>query len=127
VSNRTYIGYTIDFSHRIRQHNGEIKGGAKKTQKWRPWSPVCVIEGFYDASSALRFEYRLQHPGRRKKAGENAITFTLQNLVKLISSGDGSIAKDNKMPWPLLQITWHLPGYSITHPQIINRYAERTW
>lgn len=123
VSNRVYIGYTLDFPHRLRQHNGEIVGGAKKTHKWRPWYPICLIKGFYESSSALRFEYRLQHPGRRKKAGEDAITFTLQNLIKLIQSGDGSIAKDNKMPWPRFTIQWKVPGYSIDLPNVINQYT----
>lgn len=123
VSNRTYIGYTVDFSHRIRQHNGEIVGGAKKTQKWRPWQPVCLIRGFYDSSAALRFEYRLQHPGKKRKSGEDAVTFTLQNLIKLIQNGDGSIAKNNKMAWPHLHITWYDPRYSLQLPGISNYYA----
>lgn len=122
VSNRTYIGYTVDFSRRIRQHNGEITGGAKRTQKWRPWMPVCVIRGFHDTHAARRFEYRLQHPGRRKKAGVDAVRFTVENLVTLINNGDGSILKDNKIPWPALDITWYQRGYSIVHPRITNTY-----
>lgn len=122
VSNRTYIGYTVNFPRRIRQHNGEIVGGAKRTRKWRPWYPICLITGFYESSSALRFEYRLQHPGRKKKAGEDALLFTLQTLVNLINSGDGSVIKGNKMPWPTLNIKWYDTKYSINHPQIINVY-----
>jgi predicted GIY-YIG superfamily endonuclease len=122
VSNRVYIGYTINFSHRIRQHNGEITGGAKKTRKWRPWIPVCVIKGFYDSSSALRFEYRLQHSGKRRKAGEDSIMFTLQTLIKIINNGDGSVAKDNKMPWPPLIIEWYSSQYNI--PTVTNLYVK---
>jgi hypothetical protein len=29
----TYVGATIDLNHRLRQHNGEIKGGAKYNRK----------------------------------------------------------------------------------------------
>jgi structure-specific endonuclease subunit SLX1 len=123
VSNRIYVGYTLDFSHRLRQHNGEIVGGAKKTKKCRPWTPVCIIRGFYEASSALRFEYRLQHPGRRKRKGENAVSFILEALLRLINSGDGSIEKRNKMPWPCLTITWYSQQYRIDHAQVINSYV----
>jgi hypothetical protein len=112
----------VNFSHRIRQHNGEITGGAKKTKKWRPWIPVCVIKGFYESSQALRFEYRLQHPGKRRKAGEDSIMFTIKNLIKLINNGDGSVAKDNKMPWPPLIIEWYSSQYNI--PTVTNLYIK---
>jgi len=119
VANEVYIGYTIDFPHRLRQHNGEITGGAKRTQKWRPWVPICHIQGFYEESSARRFEYRLQHPMRKHRAGENMVLFILQALIDLINNGDGSIQKDNKMPWPKLIIKWY-DNYKIDHPQVIN-------
>lgn len=125
VANKTYIGYTVDFSRRIRQHNGEIVGGAKRTSRWRPWKPLCIIKGFYDNSSALRFEYRLQHPGRRIRRGESAVTFTLDTLIRLITSGDGSIKKNNKMPWPPLFIKWYCPEYKIAHPNVINEYCAQ--
>lgn len=123
VANQGYIGYTINFPHRLRQHNGEITGGAKKTKKWRPWTPVCIIRGFVEESSARRFEYRLQHPGRRKRKGENAVSFILEALVALINSGDGSVQNGNKVPWPCLTITWHSRSYQITHAQVINSYV----
>lgn len=123
VSNRTYIGYTVNFARRIRQHNGEIKGGAKRTRRFRPWTPVCIIQGFYEASSALRFECRLQHPGRRKRKDEDAVAFTLQTLVKVINSGDGSIEKNNKMPWPPLTVQWFTHEYAIQYPYVNNIYV----
>lgn len=138
--NKIYIGYTINFSRRIRQHNGELTGGAKKTKKGRPWYPICLIRGFFDASAALRFEFRLQHPinSNRKKrqyktrkyankqiqhTSKDIVILTLQNLVNIINNGDGSIEKDNKMPWPNLNILWYDTNYSIHHPKVVNEYV----
>ena len=60
--NSTYIGYTIDPKRRLRQHNGEICGGAKTTQSKRPWEMVAFISGFPDETSALQLEWCLHHP-----------------------------------------------------------------
>ena len=94
VKEKYYVGYTINFERRIRQHNGEIAGGAKKTTKFRPWVPIRIISGFTDMNMALRFEYRLQH-----MKGNLFV-----NLDKLIEAGDGSISKNTKKPWPRLII-----------------------
>jgi predicted GIY-YIG superfamily endonuclease len=120
--NKIYIGYTINFPHRLRQHNGEIAGGAKKTIKWRPWYAICVIKGFAEHTSALRFEYRLQHPGHRRTSKQDIILFVLQTLHALIRSGDGSVEKNNKISWPHLTIDWHVQGYQITEPRVYNNY-----
>lgn len=96
VTNRIYIGYTVDFKRRLRQHNGEIVGGAKKTQKGRPWIAICLMEGFYEQSSAMRFEYRLQHCKLRNK--KNRLKELIQTVIE---NGDGVLS------WPELIITWY--------------------
>lgn len=116
ISDRIYIGYTVDFNRRLRQHNGEIAGGAKKTCKHRPWVPLCVISGFYDNSTALRFEFRLQHYGR-KPAKITAPNFVVNNLNNLINRPDGVLT------WPLLHIRWYSPHYSVQHTKVINSYV----
>ena len=93
---RFYVGYTIDFTRRLRQHNGELVGGAKKTERGRPWIPICHIKGFYDKSSALRFEYRIQHSKKPKPNCVSNISIILDNLIK---SGDGVLQ------WPV-NIIW---------------------
>ena len=56
----TYAGCTCDLARRLRQHNGELVGGAKYTRAGRPWKPWVVVEGFCSYRDALRFEWRLK-------------------------------------------------------------------
>lgn len=67
TTNRTYIGYTTSMKKRLRQHNGELVGGAKATKYGRPWRVVCWIEGFTDKKTALKFEWRCHHPFKKYK------------------------------------------------------------
>lgn len=119
LCDRVYVGYTIDFKHRIRQHNGEITGGAKKTSKHRPWEPICIIKGFLDKSSALRFEWKLQHIKIRLDRRKSNVQHYIERLNYLILHGDGSKRKDNIMPWPKLYIKWY-HNYRIDNPNVVN-------
>ncbi len=126
ITKRLYVGYTTNFHRRLRQHNGEIVGGAKKTQKGRPWIPVCVLYGFHDNSASLRFEYRLQRHKIRKLRTETKVQQIVRAMSHLIESGDGSIVKDNKIAWPALTIYW-FPGFHdnhIDHMMVSNQYID---
>lgn len=59
-----YVGMTTEPHRRLRQHNGEIKGGGKYTSQHRPWTLVKVYGPYESRSSALKAEYALKH-GKR--------------------------------------------------------------
>ena len=67
-NNRTYLGVTNNSTRRLRQHNGEIKGGAKCTSRRGPWTPYCIITGFQDNIEALQTEWRIKRVEGRKRA-----------------------------------------------------------
>lgn len=54
-------------TRRLRQHNGEIKGGARYTRFGRPWEAVCFVKGFPDKKTAYQFEWRMHHPPKYLK------------------------------------------------------------
>jgi predicted GIY-YIG superfamily endonuclease len=66
-SNSTYNGSTNDLTRRLRQHNGEIVGGAKATRGKGPWKYIAVWEGFQTHKEALSCEWRIKHPTNTKK------------------------------------------------------------
>ena len=58
--NLSYVGMTNDFTRRFRQHNQEIKGGAKYTKKRSSWYPICIIDGFLTMKEAMQCEWRVK-------------------------------------------------------------------
>lgn len=89
----TYVGATINVNRRLRQHNGEIKGGAKltsiKVQKGGIWQRVCYISGFPSWQAALQFEWRWKQLSRKithKCTPTKRRFIALQKLLSLESS-----------------------------------------
>jgi structure-specific endonuclease subunit SLX1 len=69
TSGATYVGATVDLDHRLRQHNKELKGGAKatsiKVERGETWHRHCYVSGFPTWQSALQFEWRWKQIHRR--------------------------------------------------------------
>ena len=91
-----YIGKTNDLDHRLRQHNGELAGGAKRTHRALPlptdptagaktWTRQLHVAGFPDERAALNFEWRWEYDRRRaagadRRAGRGALVRALLAL-----------------------------------------------
>ncbi|EEF44647.1 uncharacterized protein LOC8282739 [Ricinus communis] len=99
----TYIGFTVNPRRRIRQHNGEIRSGAFRTKKRRPWEMVFCIYGFPTNVSALQFEWAWQHPMESLAVRQAAATFKsfsgVANKIKL------AYTMLNLSAWQSLNIT----------------------
>ena len=75
----TYAGVSPDPDRRLRQHNGEIKGGAKYTTGKGPgWRHICLISGF-DKIQSMQFEWAVKHYPPRDTGG------IVNRLIKLIA------------------------------------------
>jgi len=86
VNGKLYIGYTVDVARRLRQHNRELVGGAKRTLKWAPWEIVIVIGPFDDNHEALSFEWHFQRVTKNVKKME----VLLDRMHVLMSSKEWS-------------------------------------
>lgn len=67
--NATYVGVTNSLERRIRQHNGEITGGAKYTARRRPWKYVLCVGPFHEYRHALQFEWAWKHAAPKRVRG----------------------------------------------------------
>lgn len=67
-----YVGASVDPERRLRQHNGEIKGGGRYTSRHRPWSLRAIFGPYTGRSEALKAEYAL----KRGKRGVGRLQWT---------------------------------------------------
>jgi putative endonuclease len=82
--NYSYVGMTNNFLNRIRQHNKEIKGGAKYTSSRENWYPICIIDGFPSMKEACQCEWSLKHYMKKKYKGPKG---RINRLSALLTRG----------------------------------------
>tara|TARA_B100001059_G_scaffold81079_1_gene78997 strand:- start:404 stop:886 length:483 start_codon:yes stop_codon:yes gene_type:complete len=88
--NNTYNGSTNNPMRRLRQHNEEIKGGARATHgKGGAWEICVMLSGFPDHINALSCEWRMKcpsgRPGKResKYHGVKGRVSSLNDILQL--------------------------------------------
>ena len=104
TSRRTYTGVTNNFIRRIRQHNGELKGGAKATRNARPWSVLFQLQGL-DKRTALRLEWRMHHC--RAGNGIKGRSKSLINALYSIEIPDCTLVIFNKIDQIIIDFLPH--------------------
>jgi len=74
LNNNTYVGITNNPTRRLRQHNGELVGGAKYTKakkgegSWLFYGWIKVKEdGILAKIRSLKLEYRVKYLSRKNK------------------------------------------------------------
>lgn len=68
TNNSTYNGYTNNLERRLRQHNKEIKGGAKYTTRQDvQWKYLVTIESEdFTYNTALSHEWSIKYPTNKR-------------------------------------------------------------
>lgn len=70
---RSYIGATVSPRRRLRQHNGQLRGGARRTSVANDWTCRLLITGFRTWREALQFEWAAKYHTRRKRGHANRV------------------------------------------------------
>lgn len=116
----TYVGVSPYPQRRLRQHNGEIKGGARYTTSKGPgWKHVCIVSGC-DKIQALQLEWAIKHCSPRHAGGlQNRLYKLYQVLTRERWTSKSPVA--SSIP---LHITWKNISPSFVFPNYIRETFE---
>ena len=88
--NRTYVGYTVEPTRRIKQHNGILKGGAKATSIATDWQFLAIITSdseLFTKVVALSIEWHLKHPEGKKRTNPvyRGVDGKLKSIIEVLN------------------------------------------
>jgi len=108
-SGATYVGVSPTPERRLRQHNGEIVGGARYTTGRGPgWRHVCYVRGFRTSREALQFEWAWKNMFPKKAGG---IRNRLEKLERLCSKTNwtSNSPQSSEVPLVICTAEWMWP------------------
>jgi len=114
---KTYNGSTNNPMRRLRQHNEEIKGGARATHgKGGSWEICAMLSGFPDHINALSCEWRMKCPSGRpgKREGKyQRVDGRIRSLNEILplERWTGKCVVDNRDMKLKLHIVEDVTGY----------------
>jgi predicted GIY-YIG superfamily endonuclease len=113
----TYNGSTNNPMRRLRQHNEEIKGGARATHgKGGAWEICAMLSGFPDHINALSCEWRMKCPSGRpgkREAKYQRVQGRISSLNEILplERWTGKCVVDNRDMKLKLHIVEDVMGY----------------
>lgn len=69
----TYVGCTVNFHRRLRQHNSQLVGGARRTKCSTTWHHRILVTGFSEWKTALSFEWYVKNYRRLDSAADKRL------------------------------------------------------
>ncbi|KAF2467801.1 uncharacterized protein BDR25DRAFT_291167 [Lindgomyces ingoldianus] len=95
-----YIGSTPNPARRLSQHNGDSKGGAKRTsmQGMRPWEMTCTVTGFPSKFAALQFEWAWQNTHLTRHIQRDVRVARIEEMQSRGKKTTGSPSKPRARP-----------------------------
>jgi structure-specific endonuclease subunit SLX1 len=104
TNGNTYVGATINLNRRLRQHNKEIKGGARatciKVSQGETWRRAAHVSGFPDWKAALQFEWRWKHLSQKYPLKMNPLKRRIQALKDLLALEQSTSKAIPYSDWP---------------------------
>lgn len=107
---KTYNGSTNNVVRRLRQHNGDIKGGAKYTTRNGQWTAYFLMTGFVDHINCLQCEWKIKYPigrSRKYRSVEGRIK-GINDVIKLNRWTNNSIINNDDVTYTI----WIVKNYA---------------
>lgn len=135
INNKTYNGYTVDLKRRLRQHNSEIKGGAKYTTRacqkdGVKWEYLAVVEAptdLVDRRKMLSIEWHIKYPSckRPRESKYNNPHGRLSGLIHALQH-EKFIGLDDKLHIKVVA-SWLGRIQALIGDEKIDTNMARTW